>query len=148
MKHTFLLKTGTWEATGEFTDGHAHRFSFQGQSKISHQRDHWTLNGAMKLLIDPPVEFFHTYRIVPLAKNKEWTPWESHNPAIGDLCGRFAFVGDTILSSWTSKDLRFNGVEALLYVNDTTYTTRGVLFQEGEKLSSWEGVLMHDESQS
>ncbi len=145
MRHPYLGCEGIWEASGEYRDGHNQVMPLQGSSHISHQDGIWILDGMVKILLDPPIEFANTYRIVPCPPNAERTSWESKNSVLGTLRGRFAFVGDTILSSWESEDHCCSGIESLVYVDSSTYNNRGInrgiAFKGLEKLSSWIVVL-------
>ncbi|RYD06768.1 hypothetical protein N752_03570 [Desulforamulus aquiferis] len=55
----------------------------------------------MKLLLDNPIQFENRYEIIPF--NKDFTNWQSFNPALGELVGKFMLIEDTILSTYTAK---------------------------------------------
>lgn len=140
MEHTYLNE-GRWEASGEYWDSHGKKSLLEGSSTVTRFHDVWILEGKMTLLLNPSVELTNTYRIVPLGENSEWTSWESQNSAIGTLRGRFAFIGDTILSSWESDDHRYSGIETLVCLHPSAYSNKGIFFRGAEKLSSWAVVL-------
>ena len=49
-----------------------------------------------------------------------------------------AWLGDTILSAYTSEDGQYSGSESLVFVDKETYQNRGFAFHNRNKLSSWE----------
>ncbi len=141
MEHTYLLEEGKWNATGFYSDDNTGIVKVQAYTTTTHSDDIWINDGSMKLLIDPPIEFFNRYEIVPLAKNADMTSWQSFNPALGMLKGSFMIVEDSILSKYSSKDGIYSGFEYLKKIDDNTYENRGFAFVNDAKLSSWAVVL-------
>jgi hypothetical protein len=91
----------------------------------------------MRILLKDPTEFHSDYDVIPFLPDRDYTTWQSLNPAIGKLLGKFIVVDDSIFSFFQSEDARFTGTEYLLKVDDTTYRNRGVLFEADQKGSSW-----------
>jgi len=65
------------------------------------------------------------------------TNWESFNPALGTLKGKFMVVENSILSKYSSLDVQYSGFEYLKKIDDLTYENRGFALKNNEKLSSW-----------
>ncbi|NIQ00749.1 MAG: hypothetical protein GWM98_10420, partial [Nitrospinaceae bacterium] len=57
--------------------------------------------------------FENDYRIAPLAPGETFTQWTSTNSALGPLKGMFSLVENSILSSFSSSEGRYTGVEVL-----------------------------------
>ena len=91
----------------------------------------------MRIILDKPLEFRSDYDIIPFLPGKDDTPWQSLNPAMGKLLGKYVVVDDSILSFFQSEDGHFKGTEYLLKVDDTLYRNRGVLFEGDQKGSTW-----------
>lgn len=91
----------------------------------------------MRLIGTPPVEFTNDYTVTPFAPEALATAWTSHNPALGRLDGRFALVGDSILSTFRSEDGAHSGTEALQMIDADRYLGRGVLYRDGAFFSAW-----------
>lgn len=137
MKHTFLLEEGTWESNGTYYDERGNAIPVWGRMEISHTGTRWYNRGLTRLLLEKPVEYRNDYEIDPLAPGEEFTAWQSFNPQTGTLWGSFMFVGDSILSSFTSENSEYRGHEYLLQIDEDTYRNRGFSFRGDEKLSSW-----------
>lgn len=140
--HTFLFQEGLWAAKGEYVDEEMNRASLEGETRITHSPDVWFNTGRMTLRMGgKTVEIENLYRIVPFAEGSDFTGWESVNPALGTLRGHFIIIGDAILSSCTSADVRYTGTEFLLQVSADRYINRGTLFSSSGKISSWSLIL-------
>lgn len=140
MKHTFLLSEGSWIAKGNYYDELNNSITLEGKSVITHTEILWLNEGYMELQLENPIRFENRYEIVPFAN--DFTSWKSFNPALGILQGRFAIVDDTIISTYVSEDGQFSGVECMIKVNKSTYTSKGFAFNGTEKLSSWAVTLV------
>lgn len=137
MNHTFLFKEAIWKAKGTYSDPNNNIIQVEGETKITHLKDKWSLEGYMKLLIDNPIEFQNNYEIVPFKDGKDFTNWKSYNPALGNLFGKFMIVSECLISSWMSEDKNYSGIETLIKVDYKLYHSRGFAFKGDEKLSSW-----------
>jgi hypothetical protein len=91
----------------------------------------------MRIILEEPTDFHSDYEIIPFLPGRDDTTWQSLNPAMGNLLGRFIVIDDSIISFFKSEDGRFTGAEYLLKMDDTTYRNRGVLFEGDRKGSSW-----------
>ena len=147
MNHTFLFQEGTWKAAGNYSGPNNKIIQVEGESKITHLKDKWLLEGYMKLLIDNPIEFQNIYEIVPFEDGKDYTKWRSYNPALGNLFGKFLIISDCLISSWMSEDKNYSGVETLIKIDDNLYHSRGFAYKGEEKLSLW-SVYLNDVSRS
>jgi hypothetical protein len=137
VRHTFLFDEAAWTARGHFTDAEGFARAVDGSADIAHGADTWTNRSVMRLLSDPPVAFASDYRITPFAPGAPATAWESHTPTMGRMLGRFAVVGDSILSTFTSEDGSHAGAESLQMVEADRYLGRGVLYRNGDFFSAW-----------
>lgn len=146
MKHTYILKTGNWKASGKFFDENNNFVEIIGESKILHHETEWVLDGYMELKLDPPVIITNKYAIQPLQPNSDFTFWNSSNPALGRLMGSFMMFPDSILSSYHSEDGAYTGTECLYLINSEKYLNRGFAFHKKKKLSSWEVTLKRNEA--
>lgn len=136
-EHTFLFEEGLWVARGQYFDQQGRAIPTEGQARITHGQDRWFNQGYMRLLAGPGLELENNYEIVPFPPAESETVWQSLNPGLGALRGRYVLVGDSILSSFVSADGRFSGTEFLFQVEKTVYQCRGFLFQGEKRLSSW-----------
>jgi hypothetical protein len=142
MKHTFILEEGMWLATGHYFDDEGKAIPIEGSARITHLKQFWLNESRMKLLLeDNPISIFNDYEITPFEEGKESTEWKSSNPSLGQLCGQFVIVGDSILSICKSKDGTYRATEYLLKVTDDHFRNRGAFFREDRKVSSWEVEL-------
>ncbi|GBF34963.1 hypothetical protein DCCM_4084 [Desulfocucumis palustris] len=89
----------------------------------------------MKLLLDNPIEFHNKYEITPF--NKEHTGWQSYNPDLGTLIGKFMIIENTIISTYVSQNGEYSGSECLVKTSDAIYKAKGYALKGDEKLSSW-----------
>lgn len=135
MKHTFLLMEGIWIAKGTFYDENNNIIQVEGSTKITHKKELWLNEGYMKLMLDNPIEMQNRYEIIPF--DKDFTSWQSYNPALGTLIGKFMVVEDTIISTYTTENGEYSGSECLIKINDNLYSTKGFAFKGNSKLSSW-----------
>jgi hypothetical protein len=144
--HTFLFQEGLWTAKGEYVDEAMNRASLEGETRVTHGPDVWVNEGRMTLRVGgKTVEIENCYRIVPFAEGSDFTSWESTNPALGTLQGKFILIGDAILSSCTSADARYTGTEFLLQESPERYINRGTLFSSSGRISSWSLILSRKE---
>jgi hypothetical protein len=138
MEHTFLFQEEIWIASGYYFDDKDRALPLEGMNRITHTEGLWINIGEMEIKAgDKSIKFSNRYEIVPFEEDKSQTTWESLNPDMGTLLGRFIIVDDTILSTCHAKSGGYTGTEFLLKVSDTRYKNRGVLLKGNDKLSSW-----------
>ena len=135
--HTFILEPGNWTAEGKFWDEMGKEFVTTGETNISHNRLTWKNYGTMTIHKDTLVSFENDYEIQPFDGASDTTSWSSKNPAIGNLSGHFAIVGDAITSLYESGDGKYKGHEVMLRKSKTEYTVIGAFYEDKRKLSSW-----------
>lgn len=145
MEHTFLLKPGTWNATGHFITPDGAVARAEGRTTITHAPDLWRLQGVMRILLDEPLEFQNDYEITPVDKGALAARWISRNPGLGDLRGNFALAGDAIISIYHSEDGAHEGSETMLLLADGSYLSRGALFNDGRLASTWAFMLRRED---
>lgn len=143
VKHTFLLEEGFWVATGEYFDSAGRPVALEGTARITHGEGLWKSRGVMRLASPgwAGAEIENNFDIRPF-EGRDHTGWASMNPALGRLTGLFVIVDDTIVSTISSEDGRFSGIECLQKVSDFHYRTRGFIFKGDEKVSSWAADLV------
>lgn len=138
MEHTFLFEEGGWEAEGTYLPAEGPPIPARGRTEIIHGDDVWINDG--RLVIgegEARREIRSTYRIRPFPAGARSTSWVSENPALGELRGTFAVVGDTILSVYRAADGAALGSESLRRVDADIYENRGVLRVEDGGVSTW-----------
>ncbi len=141
MHHTYLFQEGLWIASGFYFDETNRLIPMGGETRITHQEDLWLIQSSMRIILEDPTTFQSDYEIIPFLPDRDHTTWQSINPAMGKLFGKFVVVDDSIISFFQSEDGQFTGTEYLLKADDTTYKNRGVLFEGGQKGSSWVAEL-------
>jgi hypothetical protein len=138
MKHTFLFLEGIWVARGHYFDDTDRALPLEGMTRVTHRDELWLNEGEMEIKAgDKPIKIYNRYETVPFKERRCVTTWESLNPDLGTLLGRFVIVDDTIISTCRSKNGDHTGTELFLKVSDMHYKNRGVLFKGSDKLSSW-----------
>ncbi len=138
MNHTFLFKEGYWQSSGTYTDSDNKTNNAEGFSNIIHNEDKWILNGSLQVIDgDNSREINNLYEITPVDKECHTASWFAENPSIGKLNGLFAIIGDVILSTFSSEEKQYSGVECIIRIDDDNYSIRGILLQEERKISSW-----------
>ncbi len=135
MKHTYLFQEGTWNTKGTYYDENNNPLSVEGQSEITHLKELWFNDSYMSVQGDTPVKLINKYEIAPF--EKEFTMWQSVNPALGRLLGRFVVVEDSIISLFSSGNGEYFGSEFVTKINDSEYTGKGVLYNAAGRISSW-----------
>lgn len=140
--HTFLFEEGLWAARGEYIDETGNRAALEGETQVTHRLGAWINEGRMRIEREGRTAIIENrYRIAPFAGGADFTNWETDHPALGTLRGHFIIVGNAILSSCTSADLRYTGTEFLLQEAPERYVNRGALFSGGGRISSWSVIL-------
>lgn len=122
-------------AKGNYYDENNNIIKVEGKTVIVHQENLWINEGYMKLLLDNPIEFKNRYEITPFVK--DFTSWQSLNPALGIQLGKFMVIEDTIISTYVSKDGDYSGSECIVKISDNLYKSKGFAFKGNSKLSSW-----------
>jgi hypothetical protein len=92
---------------------------------------------VLRLRGDPARVQHNRYEIVPFTPGSRSTHWNSVNPAIGALRGRFVLAGDAILSMYQSPTGRYRGFECLQQRDDKRYWVRGTMLDEDKVISTW-----------
>jgi hypothetical protein len=138
MHHTFLFQEGFWNVRGYYFDDMENTLPLMGIARITHIEGLWVNEGEMDITAgEKPIKIYNRYEITPFREGKTQTTWESKNPDLGTLLGRFVIVNDAILSTCRAKSGAYTGVEFLLKISNTHYQNRGVLLKGIDKLSSW-----------
>ena len=141
MKHTFLFESGSWQATGKFTDDSGNNYTVEGRTDITHEDGQWFNRSWMRLRTEPPFSIENIYEIEPFREGAMMTTWISRNPAFGELSGTFELEGNTITSRYASEDQKVRGFETLNQLDEKTYRGRGEVYIEGKLTSQWDVTL-------
>ena len=136
-RHTFLYVEARWLARGVYLNASGKRFAATGETRVSHGTDGWIGDGHIRLEGVTPLDLRNRYDIVPFPPGSEVTTWSASEPGVGRIQGRFAVVGDTILSTWRSEDGTHTGVESLTRLSDRRYRARGAAFRGDQRLAAW-----------
>ena len=142
LRHTWLFEPGIWSAAGRFWDKGEFECEGHGTSIVRHTGAIWEIEGSMEILGQPPLRFQNTYRIAAPRGDARVIPWDSENPAIGALAGMFFVAGDTIMSSFQSRDGRFVGSEHMRQLASDRYQARGLFLASGAVVSAWSMELV------
>lgn len=110
---------------------------FSGCAEITHCGSVWHNRSRMEIRAGQDIVIENNYRIKPFPEGGEMTTWESENPAIGLLLGRFYTVGDSIISTCISQRGTYSGTEFLIQKSESNYKSRGVFSDGAKRLSSW-----------
>jgi hypothetical protein len=137
VKHTYIFEEGIWSASGEFTDENGMTLPATAETRTTYHADMWIHEGTMRLAQSDGFEVMNRYEITPPMPGSTVLRWVSYNPALGKLSGYFAVVADAILSSYSSEDGTFTGLEYLVQLTPDRYTNRGILMQDERRISSW-----------
>lgn len=135
MKHTFLFTENTWAAKGTYYDEKNTHVEVTGEYTVTHLKKAWFLDSSLVLPGDNPVELKNDYEIAQFKKGV--TSWKAENPALGTLLGSFAIVEDSIISLFSSQKGDYFGTEFFTMINETEYFSKGVLYSQTGKISSW-----------
>ena len=144
FRHTWLFEPGIWTATGRFWDKGEFEREGHGTSIVRHTGALWEIEGHMEISGEPPLRFQNTYRIAPRRADARVIPWHSENPAIGALAGVFFVTGDTVMSSFQSRDGQFVGSEHMRQLAPDRYEARGLFLASGAVVSAWSMELMRE----
>ncbi len=137
MDHTFLSHPGLWLAKGIYYDDCGQPLPFSGYTETIHAEGLWLNRGRMEIRAEENIVIENNYTIVPFPEGMDVTSWESENPALGVLIGKFYVVGDSIISTCVSRRGPYSGTEFMLRRNESHYFSRGVFSDGQKKLSSW-----------
>ncbi len=138
MMHTFLFQEGVWIARGHYFDDMERILPLDGVVKITHLEGLWLNEGEVEIKMGGnPFKVCNRYEIIPPEDGKNKTTWESVNPGLGLLLGRYIIVDDTIISTCRSENHEYTGAEFHVKISDTHYKNQGVLLKGDDKLSSW-----------
>lgn len=137
MEHTFLFQEGLWLAEGFYFDEDCRPLPFSGFAEIIHSGDAWHNRSRMEICCGQEIVIENNYRIKPFPEGGDTTAWESANPAIGLLLGRFYIVADSIISTCTSQRGTYSGTEFFIQKSATGYLSRGIFSDGTRRLSSW-----------
>ena len=141
IRHTYLLEEGKWNVSGTYYDSCNNEMELKGEQRISHHEDQWLLDSRMELQDMSKTIIQSTYKIEPATGEGEFTFWESDDPDLGQLLGRFMIVGNTIMSMYQSESRLYAGTETLEKVDENKYQVKGFSFNGDEKLASWKLTL-------
>jgi hypothetical protein len=112
-----------------------------GRTEIAHRPECWLLSGTLKVLGSPPTEFVQAYLIEPPAPDGSSMKWSFENATFGTLSGRFAVIGQSILSVYSCETSGYHGAEHLGRIDADHYRSAGLLLLKDEIIYSWQSLL-------
>src|SRR5438105_11525862 len=141
MAHTFLFQPAVWTAKGTLWRADGVPLEAIGRTEIAHRAECWLLSGTLKVLGSPPAEFVHAYWIEPPGPDGASMKWRFEDATFGTLLGRFAVIGESILSVYACESSGYHGAEHLGQIDADTYRTAGVLLLKDQIVYSWRMML-------
>ena len=139
-RHTYLLESGRWLATGNYFDAAGNCFPLRGETRVAKSAQTWRLNGFLEVCAGEPQRFYNDYEIAA-GDRPDVLAWTSLNPALGVLRGAFEIAGAAIFSHYASENGAYSGQETLLFRDAQTYENAGIAFCDGKRLSAWTALL-------
>lgn len=150
VEHTWLFEEGAWDATGTYVSPEGERLPMVGKTEITHTDEGWVTESWMEAdssgrARQPeaprsgpvPIPIKNRATVRPFEPGELNSTWDALNPALGDLHGQVAVVGDSILYDYTSEDGKNHGTEVLRKIDDDHYEKRTVFFNRDSRVSSW-----------
>ncbi len=83
----------------------------------------------------------HAYWIEPPGPDGTSMKWRFEDATFGTLLGRFAVIGESILSVYACESTGYHGAEHLGQIDADTYRTAGVLLLKDQIIYSWRMML-------
>ncbi|HXY76696.1 MAG TPA: hypothetical protein VEH54_07280 [Steroidobacteraceae bacterium] len=148
MAHTFLFEPAVWTGAGTLYRADGEPLEAIGRTEIAHRPECWLLSGTLKVLGSPPTEFVQAYLIEPPAEGEASMKWTFENAMLGTLQGRFAVIGESILSVYGCDASGYHGAEALVQVDADHYRSAGVLLLKDKMVYSWQMKLTREHAGS
>jgi hypothetical protein len=137
IQHGFLLEPAIGRATGVFLDGGGRTRPAAGETSVRHLAGRWQVHTLIRIETSKPGRFENSYEVAPFTSTSASTPWRAVSPMLGPILGRFILVDDTILSTSSTEDGRYQGGEVLRLLVDGQYENRGWLALGAEVASRW-----------
>ena len=141
MAHTFLFEPGVWNSSGTLWRADGEPLEAIGRTEIAHRPECWLLSGTLKVLGSPPTEFVHAYLIEPPAADTHSMKWTFENATFGTLRGRFAVIGQSIVSVYGCDASGYHGAEHLGQIDADSYRSAGMLLLRDQIIYSWQMML-------
>jgi hypothetical protein len=141
MAHTFLFEPGVWNSSGTLWRADGEPLEAIGRTEIAHRPECWLLSGTLKVLGSPPTEFVHAYLIEPPAADTHSMKWTFENATFGTLRGRFAVIGQSIVSVYGCEASGYHGAEHLGQIDADSYRSAGMLLLRDQIIYSWQMML-------
>jgi hypothetical protein len=132
--HSYLFKPGRWRLAGVFVDADGLESPLTGEVLVRHGDQTWEVVSTFS-------GFENRVEAVPFAPGAPATAWRSVDRAIGPLQGQFTLMANAIVSSFQSRDGRYHGTDVFIRLSTKRYRSRGLLFERGRRLSSWNATL-------
>jgi hypothetical protein len=147
MAHTFLFEPGVWNSSGTLWRADGEPLEAVGRTEIAHRPECWLLSGTLKVLGSPPTEFVHAYLIEPPAADTHTMKWTFENATFGTLRGRFAVIGQSIVSVYGCESSGYHGAEHLGQIDADSYRSAGMLLLREQIIYSWQMMLQRARAQ-
>ena len=141
MAHTFLFEPAVWTTSGTLWRADGEALEAIGRTEIAHRPQCWLLSGTLKVLGSPPAEFVHAYWIEPPGPGGAGLKWTFESATFGTLRGRFAVIGESILSVYGCETSGYHGAEHLGQIDANNYRSAGMLLLKDQIIYSWQLML-------
>jgi len=139
MEHTFLFKPGLWTGRGILMDPGGAEQPVECRVDIRHGSGGWLVEtetakqGGGTLSIS-------VIKARPPGETARSMTWESEDPEMGSLKGKFMVAGDSIVSSCETEAAggdNYSGLEFFIRAGDDLYMNRGARFKSGKMTACW-----------
>ncbi|HEX4387752.1 MAG TPA: hypothetical protein VH109_03910 [Steroidobacteraceae bacterium] len=142
MAHTFLFEPAVWTGTGTLWRADGQALEAQARTEIAHRPECWLLSGKLRVLGSPPTEFVQAHLIEPPGKVPgEGLKWTFETAMFGKLQGRYAAIGDSILSVYGCEQSGYYGAEHMAQLDAANYRSSGMLLLKDRLVYSWQMLL-------
>ena len=91
-----------------------------------------------KVLGSPPAEFVHAYMIEKPSSEKDFMKWTFESAMFGTLLGRFAVLGQSILSVFGCETSGYHGAEHLGQLDAGHYRSAGMMLLKDKVIYTWQ----------
>ncbi|MCK9616749.1 MAG: hypothetical protein M0R21_02835 [Lentimicrobiaceae bacterium] len=142
--HTFLFRERIWSINGLFytNDSGAGGTPCDGMIKITHKPNIWLNEGILKIHSEIAWEHVNFFEIIPFQPGYDFSTFQSMNTIMGNLHGKIMVIQNAIITSFSSENSIFTGVETLVKIDNENYNDYGYVFMEDKKLGSW-AISLH-----
>lgn len=143
LDHPFFQANSRWRAEGWYQQDDGEPVTCIGTTTIREKEDRWIITSDVHifLLSHPDDVQTVSYVMEPLDESDSETYWGTDSTALGPLTGRYAVIGDSLMSTGTTADGHYAFTECMLLTDDETYDVRGLFSHDSIVLCRWSLTL-------